>query len=394
MKTTETAFIVKTVFFGLLLLNFQSSVKSQFYLPYSDNEVPEDHSLWLSLYDNLDSEGWRALNGIKECRIAIYKYKKNVVDDRAIDEVTYKFDKNGYVAESNFNKGNNKLISELNVENQIINSWMIEGKGDTVQLKSFAYDSLGRLIKIQYILKKGMYMNIRNIGSYRRYINCKEAIFNYSYTDKNLPSQLMVNLGSKLHSEDNYEFFRERYIYDEHNRILELRACLREATLSGGFSKTFSDAQCSYKVVNMYNINGQMIKSDYYYPDILPVAGSVINSKPQGYFMWKFTDDGKLLEYHKYDEVGKLQSKTVNSLDSNGNIVQKNNYDSEGKVLSKIIQSFNTNHQIVMKIEYNAENTLNYMYGYQYDERGTKIEIIEFDIATRKPSKVYKLKYL
>jgi len=238
-----------------------------------------------------------------------------------------------------------------------------------------------------------MYVQIFNIGSLERPGAFKKAIFKYAYNDQNLPSQLMVYAGDKLHPNDDYEYYRERYVYNEQKQLVEILICMRES-IQGALSKTFSDAQCSYRVQNFYNMQGLMIKSDFYSPDYVPIAGAVGNKKPKGFFMWIFTDDGKLLEYQSYDAMGKLQTKHVNVLDSKGNVNQSIYYDNYGTITSKIIQAFNERNQLVMKVAYNADNTIQSMYGFKYDDRGTKVEITEYDTSSQKPLKVYKLTYL
>jgi hypothetical protein len=376
----ESRFFILVIF---LLLSLNHTCWSQLYKPSTIEVVDMDPNLNLKLYNPLDSVEWRINNSISECTISLHQFKKGEINDKVIKYVTYKFNSSGIITEMIYDKGRKLLTNELNDKNQIIRSIITKlPKGDTLTIKSIDYKSNGRIEKI--------IENDKNDNKWNA--------TNFTYNDNGDISQIMVYGANEKHPDGNYEAYRERYKYDNEGKLIELQKCQRLmtgsniTTLKELAPKTFTEGQCSYKVINTYNNTGILIKSDYYSPDLVPLAGFVKNDKPAGYLMWILNDNNQITGYLNYNSMNKLISKTIYTLDEKGNTTQIMNYNDYG-LESKIIQGWNQDNSLSLKMKYGSENNIIYMYGYEYDDKGVKIQIIEYSIETRQPDKVYLVKY-
>jgi hypothetical protein len=365
---------------SLLLCYFQTNWGQLIDLTPTLEFFDPDSQMKLSSYDLIDSTNWRKINSVTECTISKHKYKKDEIEVTPIKEMMYKFNSEGVLSE--IVNGKRKIENKINDNNQIIKCNVLNTeKGDTTGSKSIEFYNDGkikRIVESVHLIGKAWSTSITDI----------------SYNENGKLLEIF------LHTKDGtYEYFRTSYRYDNSGRLSEKQTCQRikpvsnVATIKEFASSTFTEGQCSYKDEYIYSEKGNLIKSVYYHPDLIPLAGFVRNNNPQGFFLYECNDKNMITQISEFDIQNKLLSKKTFSYDENGNLLQFITYDSFDQVQSKIMQSYNERNQVTMMTEINSENVILSMLGYKYDDKGVRIKITEYDTTTRKPRFAYQLKY-
>ena len=197
-------------------------------------------------------------------------------------------------------------------------------------------------------------------------------------------TQIMINT-----NDGKYEYYRERYLYNDKKQLIELQTCKRGHKDKNDLSNDFTNLDCSYKEEYIYDQNGNVIKSTYYFPSWAPVIGIVTSKNPQLIITFEYNETNKLIKSTISKEDGGIEKIILNNYDDNGNIIQIIENDSQGTVLKSTIQSY-TDGKLTMKMVIDpVDGSSSYMYSYKYNETGTQIQIVELDPSTQKEKLAY-----
>jgi hypothetical protein len=301
----------------------------------------------LSEFNKINSKEWRKENNISACKIALSKYSDSKKPNKPIEEMTYTFNSNGNIEKTISEKSSSEFY--YNGSQQLSERKVYLKSGKLFKEEKYEYDTGGLVkhIKVVQMITTAFCGKL-------------QATINYNYNDNNHISEVMI------YTKEDYEYYRERYKYDDKSRIIESQICQRGYNTATNIPKTFSKINCGTKT-EFYYENDKLVKVIYYHPVWAPVIGMVNQNDPQGYKMYSYDNDG--------------------------NIIEINDFSSDGTKKSKTAFLFNNEGKASMKTEYTADDILVTMESYNYDENGIKNEIIIFDPATRIPDKVIKLTY-
>ena len=173
-----------------------------------------------------------------------------------------------------------------------------------------------------------------------------KTFIDYTYHENDSLGQIMIrtNYGK-------YEYYRERYTYNENNQLITFSTCQRGYKDKNDMAKKFTKLDCSNRIEYQYDENGNIIKSVLYYPTFKPVVGMTANKKPQ------------LIIEFEYDE--------------NNNLINKTNIKANGTSETVPINDKNQNQNIK----------------YEFDDRGAKTHIIIYKEGTEEITEAYIATY-
>jgi len=402
MKKSIKTLLIKQYFLLSILFLFIQTTQSQikeFCIKISKYDPKSEIQWGIEYYDNLNSIEWRKINEIKECTIGIYKYKGNTISQNSTDEAIYKFNEDGNITEITYYKGIYR--KEFEYENNKLAKIEIYStkKNKLEQTRIFEYNNDGNISKI--IIDNGKiyiendFYNQTGIDMlfFNQYSSCNDGkfIIEYLYNENGKISQILI------YSHDSQEYYRERYKYNENNKLIEIQRCYRG--YRPVYGSDFSKIHCNNKNEYFYDSDGKLLKEVYYFPTRVTsiVLGAVlndleyedgivysINEEPQGYLLYKYNENNYLIECQNYYSQG-LESKTTYKYDSENNCYEILTCDSYGTIEKKIVKSFDDKKRVTMKMSFLSDNSIDEMYKYKYDENGTRTEIIEYDKWSRKP---------
>ena len=93
--------------------------------------------------------------------------------------------------------------------------------------------------------------------------------------------------------------------------------------------------------------------------------------------VYKFNQQGDVIEEAYYYGDGSLWWKDLYKYDSKGNIIEKATYNSDGSLWWKDLYKYDSQGNKIESAYYNSDGSLNYKHLYKYDSQGNKIEVAE-----------------
>jgi len=353
---------------------------------YSEVEKPDRkiRPYGIENLDSLKSVDWRQKVGITACKVGLYTYKGEVINEESEDEIVYKFDDTGRIVDQTYLMG--KYIKKFEYEGDKLTNTSVTNisKNKNLQNCTFEYDSEGKLIRE---IKEKDRMKLSWIASGVAETKCKgNFTIDYTYNENDLVTQIMIHA-----NEGKYEYYRVRNTYDEEGQLLEKEICKRGYTSRGDLSKTFSKANCGTKYTYSYDSEGRVQESSFYMPTKIP-GGYTVSKNPEVRSQNQFNERGELVAYSSFNSDGTLKAMTSYKYDEEGNIIESTTKKSAESFGTKLINNYK-NGLLIMKMETAEDNSLTSMTSFSYDNNGIIKQIIMHDPVTRNKSKAVIISY-
>ena len=102
--------------------------------------------------------------------------------------------------------------------------------------------------------------------------------------------------------------------------------------------------------------------------------GETVTDKVKGKQIYKFDQQGNVVESALYKSDGSLNRKEADKYDSQGNKIEEAWYNSDGSLDWKYLYKYDSQGNKIEEAKYKSDGSLDYKYLYKYDSLGNQIE--------------------